>query len=117
MAYVVNRLCRDCKDTACVAACPVDCFYVPKSSGGDLPDQLYISPSECIDCQLCEPECPWQAITPADKIPAPFAADLELNARCDPERERFDEAKETKKPKPTAAEVEANKAKWGWTAG
>jgi len=116
MAYVVNRLCRDCKDTACVAACPVDCFYVPKSPGPDLPDQLYISPSECIDCQLCEPECPWEAITTLDKVPEPFAKDAELNARCDQARDLFDEAKEIKKTKPTPAEVEANKAKWGLTA-
>ena len=116
MAYVVNRLCRDCKDTACVAACPVDCFYVPLTPGDDLPDQLYISPSECIDCQLCEPECPWEAITTGDKVPEPFADDLALNARCDEIRDRFEEAKEIKKPKPSAAEVEANKVKWGLSA-
>jgi ferredoxin len=113
MAYVVNRLCRDCKDTACVAACPVDCFYIPLSPTAELPDQLYISPSECIDCQLCEPECPWQAITTADKVPAPFAEDLQLNARCDAQRDLFAEAKEIKKDKPTAEQVEANKIKWG----
>jgi ferredoxin len=113
MAFVVNRLCRDCKDTACVAACPVDCFYVPRVPAADLPDQLYISPAECIDCELCVPECPWDAITPGDKVPDPFQQDIALNARCDPERERFVEARHVPQAKPTAAQVAANKLKWG----
>ena len=74
MTYTVSRLCRDCKDTACVAVCPVYCFYVPKPEAvtAELPDQLYISPAECIDCGACEPECPWEAITAEDAVPEPF---------------------------------------------
>jgi len=69
MTYVVSRLCRDCKDTACVAVCPVDCFYVPKEPTADLPDQLYISVTECIDCGACEPECPVTAIFEESAVP------------------------------------------------
>ncbi len=113
MTYVVSRLCRDCKDTACVAVCPVDCFYVPKEPSGDLPDQLYISEDECIDCGACEPECPWEAITAGDAVPEPFADDYQLNIRCDSERDKFEVAVNVEKPKPTVEEVQANKAKWG----
>jgi len=115
MTYTVSRLCRDCKDTACVAVCPVDCFYVPKEPTDDLPDQLYISPSECIDCGACEPECPWEAITAEDAVPEPFVDDTPLNARCDTERDLFDLAVTIEKPKPSPEEVAANKAKWGLT--
>ena len=57
MAWVITRLCRDCVDQACVEVCPVDCFYE-----GD--NMLVINPSECIDCGVCEPECPAEAILP-----------------------------------------------------
>src|SRR3972149_5261732 len=63
MTYIITRLCRDCLDTGCVAVCPVDCIY--EYTGADreaFPNQLYIDPEECIDCGVCEPECPWQAI-------------------------------------------------------
>ena len=65
MAYIITRLCRDCLDTGCVAVCPVDCIY--EYTGADkqtFPNQLYIHPDECIDCGVCEPECPIEAIKP-----------------------------------------------------
>lgn len=55
MTYVVNDKCIGCKHTACVSVCPVDCFY-------EGPNTLVIDPSECIDCGVCEPECPELAI-------------------------------------------------------
>ena len=113
MAYVVSRLCRECKDTACVAVCPVDCFYVPVAATAELPDQLYISSAECIDCGACEPECPWEAITAGDAVPDLFADDTPLNVRCDTERDLFVVAKKEEKPKPSVDQVQANKAKWG----
>ncbi|MGH9869155.1 MAG: 4Fe-4S dicluster domain-containing protein [Candidatus Polarisedimenticolia bacterium] len=79
MTYTVSRLCRDCKDTACVAVCPVDCFYVPKQSSEDLPDMLYISPAECIDCGACEPECPVEAIYPKDALPEKWEPFVKIN--------------------------------------
>ncbi|KAF0146324.1 MAG: ferredoxin [Rhodospirillaceae bacterium] len=57
MTYVVTENCIKCKFTDCVEVCPVDCFY----EGENL---LVISPDECIDCGVCEPECPAEAIFP-----------------------------------------------------
>lgn len=57
MAYVVTDGCIRCKYTDCVEVCPVDCFYEGES-------MLVINPDECIDCGVCEPECPADAISP-----------------------------------------------------
>ena len=57
MTYVVTDACIKCKYMDCVEVCPVDCFYE-----GD--NMLVINPSECIDCGVCEPECPAEAILP-----------------------------------------------------
>ncbi|HXI04479.1 MAG TPA: 4Fe-4S dicluster domain-containing protein [Candidatus Saccharimonadales bacterium] len=116
MTYVVSRLCRDCKDTGCVSVCPVDCFYVPKAPSEELPDQLYISADECIDCGACEPECPWEAITEGEAVPEPFADDTPLNALCDSRRDEFDLAVHEEKERPSPEEVVRNKAKWGLEA-
>ncbi|MET0380994.1 MAG: ferredoxin family protein, partial [Methyloceanibacter sp.] len=51
MTYVVNEFCIKCKYTDCVEVCPVDCFYEGEN-------MLVIHPDECIDCGVCEPECP-----------------------------------------------------------
>ena len=60
MAYVITEPCIGVKDKACVAVCPVDCIH----EGSQPYDMLYINPDECIDCTLCEPECPVEAIKP-----------------------------------------------------
>ena len=57
MTYVVNDKCVKCKLTDCVEVCPVDCFYEGEN-------MLVINPDECIDCGVCEPECPINAIEP-----------------------------------------------------
>jgi len=57
MPYVVTEQCIKCKYMDCVEVCPVDCFYE-----GD--NMLVIHPDECIDCGVCEPECPAEAILP-----------------------------------------------------
>jgi|TARA_R110000796_G_scaffold208218_2_gene324487 ferredoxin len=57
MTYVVGQECIKCKHTDCVEVCPVDCFYEGKNT-------LVINPDECIDCGVCEPECPVGAIAP-----------------------------------------------------
>ena len=51
MTYIVNDNCIGCKYTDCVEVCPVDCFYEGEN-------MLVIHPDECIDCGVCEPECP-----------------------------------------------------------
>ena len=70
MTYVVNEKCINCKYTDCVEVCPVDCFYEGENF-------LVINPDECIDCGVCEPECPAEAILP-DSEPAAEAF-LEIN--------------------------------------
>ena len=57
MTYVVTDHCIKCKYTDCVEVCPVDCFYEGENF-------LVINPDECIDCGVCEPECPAEAILP-----------------------------------------------------
>lgn len=57
MTYVVLESCIKCKYLDCVEVCPVDCFYEGEN-------MLVIHPDECIDCGVCEPECPVEAIVP-----------------------------------------------------
>ncbi len=57
MTFVVTDACIKCKYTDCVEVCPVDCFYEGEN-------MLVINPDECIDCGVCEPECPAEAIVP-----------------------------------------------------
>ena len=57
MTYIVNQNCIKCKLMDCVEVCPVDCFYEGENF-------LAIKPDECIDCGVCEPECPVNAIEP-----------------------------------------------------
>lgn len=57
MTFVVTEACIQCKYTDCVEVCPVDCFYEGEN-------MLVINPDECIDCGVCEPECPAEAILP-----------------------------------------------------
>lgn len=73
MTYVVTDNCIKCKYTDCVEVCPVDCFYE-----GD--NMLVIHPDECIDCGVCVPECPAEAIFP-DTDPAATGEWLDLNGK------------------------------------
>lgn len=73
MAFVVTENCIRCKYTDCVEVCPVDCFY-------EGPNFLVIHPDECIDCALCVPECPAEAIYAEDELPAKFNNYIEINA-------------------------------------
>lgn len=113
MPWVVTRLCRDKVDTACAGECPVDCFYRPNEVSEEHPNQLYISPDECIDCGACEPACPWEAIFQDESVPTPLTDDIALNAKCDDERDQFVTAEEVEKDKPSPEQVAANKANYG----
>jgi ferredoxin len=73
MTFVVGEACINCKHTDCVEVCPVDCFY-------EGPNFLVIHPDECIDCALCEPECPVDAIFSEDELPSDQEEFLKINA-------------------------------------
>jgi ferredoxin len=72
MTFVVTENCIKCKFTDCVDVCPVDCFH-------EGPNFLVIDPDECIDCSLCEPECPANAIFAEDEVPAEQQQYIALN--------------------------------------
>ncbi len=72
MTYIVTDACIRCKYTDCVEVCPVDCFYEGEN-------MLVIHPDECIDCGVCQPECPVEAIVP-DTEDDPDGKWLKLNA-------------------------------------
>lgn len=73
MTFVVTESCIKCKYTDCVDVCPVDCFH-------EGPNFLVIDPEECIDCQLCVPECPVEAIFDEQDLPDDQQQFLALNA-------------------------------------
>jgi ferredoxin len=73
MTFVVTENCIKCKFTDCVEVCPVDCFH-------EGPNFLVIDPDECIDCTLCEPECPANAIVSEDDVPEDQQEFLAVNA-------------------------------------
>jgi len=76
MAYVITEPCIGVKDKACVAVCPVDCIH----EGSQPYDMLYINPDECIDCGLCEPECPVTAIFADSDVPKEQERFIQINA-------------------------------------
>jgi ferredoxin len=73
MTYVVTENCIKCKHTDCVTVCPVDCFY-------EGPNFLVIDPDECIDCAVCVPECPVDAIVADSELTEDQKIFLGLNA-------------------------------------
>ena len=73
MTHVVTESCIKCKHTDCVDVCPVDCFK-------EGPNFLVIDPDECIDCAVCIPECPVNAIYAEEDVPAGQEAFTALNA-------------------------------------
>lgn len=72
MTYVVTESCIRCKYTDCVDVCPVDCFKVG-------PNFLVIDPDECIDCAVCVPECPVNAIYADQDVPEDQREFIEIN--------------------------------------
>jgi ferredoxin len=73
MTHVVTESCIRCKYTDCVDVCPVDCFR-------EGPNMLVIDPNECIDCAVCIPECPVEAIRAEEDVPADQQSFIALNA-------------------------------------
>jgi ferredoxin len=77
MTHVVTESCIRCKYTDCVDVCPVDCFR-------EGPNFLVIDPDECIDCAVCIPECPVNAILPEEDVPADQQKFIAINAELSP---------------------------------
>jgi ferredoxin len=73
MTHVVTEACIRCRYTDCVDVCPVDCFKTG-------PNFLVIDPDECIDCAVCIPECPVNAIYAEEDVPDDQRAFVQLNA-------------------------------------
>ena len=73
MTHIVTESCIKCKYTDCVDVCPVDCFH-------EGPNMLVIDPDECIDCAVCIPECPVNAIYAEEDVPPDQKDFLKLNA-------------------------------------
>ena len=89
MTFVVTDNCIKCKYMDCIEVCPVDCFYEGEN-------MLVIHPDECIDCGVCEPECPADAIS-ADTEPG-LESWLKLNAEYAADlAERHDQARATRR--------------------
>ena len=72
MTYVVTESCIKCKYTDCVDVCPVDCFV-------EGPNFLAINPDECIDCAVCVPECPVDAIYAEQDVPKDQQQFIQIN--------------------------------------
>ena len=98
MTYVITENCIKCKYTDCVEVCPVDCFH-------EGPNFLVINPEECIDCSLCEPECPINAILSEDDLKEEDKKYLEINDRLSKKWPLITEAK----PAPDDAKEWENK--------
>lgn len=73
MPYVITEPCGGVKDKSCMTVCPVDCIYEDDN-------MVYINPDECIDCGLCEPECPVTAIYVDTDVPLNWREYIEKNA-------------------------------------
>ncbi len=114
MTVVITRLCQDCIDGACVDVCPTEAIveHRPADRASELPNQLFVNPDLCISCNLCTPECPWEAIYEEDDVPAPFAADVALNRRAFEKADEYHVPATRLRRNATSEEVASNRAKW-----
>ncbi len=88
MTFVVTEACIQCKYTDCVSVCPMDCFMEGLNF-------LVINPNECIDCSMCVPECPVNAIVGENEVPEDQLAFIDINRKLsqDPRWQRITRAK------------------------
>jgi ferredoxin len=98
-----------------VEVCPVDCIYgYDGDDSATFPNQLYIDPEECINCGVCEPECPWEAIFEDEQVPTVFGDDTDLNAKMIDVKDDFSVPEVVELDKPSPEQVQENKAKWSF---
>ena len=89
MTHIVTGRCVDCRYTDCCTVCPVDCFFeIPE------PAMLVIEPDTCIDCELCVPECPINAIWPESELPEVYQDWVQKNEELYPDGENVTEKKD-----------------------
>lgn len=88
MAFVVTEACIQCKYTDCVSVCPMECFI-------EGPNFLVINPDECIDCSMCVPECPVEAIVGENELTPEQQPFIEMNRRLSqhPQWQRISQVK------------------------
>jgi ferredoxin len=99
-----------------VEVCPVDCIYgYDGDDSATFPNQLFIDPEECINCGVCEPECPWEAIFEDEQVPTVFGDDTDLNAKMIDTKDNFSVPEVVECDKPSPEQVQENKTKWGFT--
>ncbi len=103
MTHVVLDSCIRCKYTDCVDVCPVDCFR-------EGPNFLVIDPDECIDCAVCIPECPVNAILPEEDVPTEQLNFIPLNAEL---AKSWPSITKRKAPLPDADDWKDRKGKLG----
>jgi ferredoxin len=94
MTFVVTENCIKCKFADCVEVCPVDCFH-------EGPNFMTIDPDECIDCGLCEAECPAHAIFAEDDLPEDQKQFIQINAE---KSKKWPVLTQHKDPQPDAEE-------------
>lgn len=109
MTHVVVARCVDCRYTDCASVCPVDCFYEIQD-----PHMLVIDPDTCIDCALCVPECPINAIYPEDELPEVYQEWLDKNAELWEDGENFTDKTEPLPTAKTLEEWQEIESKNGW---
>lgn len=81
MAYVILEPCAISKAASCVEVCPVECIHpTPDEEGFDETEQLFIDPTECIDCDACVVACPVDAVMHEDRVPEQLKHFIALNA-------------------------------------
>jgi NAD-dependent dihydropyrimidine dehydrogenase PreA subunit len=81
MAYVIMQPCIGAKEAECVEVCPVDCIHPTRDEPEyETAEQLFIDPTECIDCDACMVACPVDAVTHEDLVPAEWKGFIERNA-------------------------------------
>ena len=110
MPHIVTGRCVECRYTDCCTVCPVDCFYEIEN-----PRMLVIDPDTCIDCQLCVPECPIQAIYEEDEVPEPYQEWIGKNAELYESGRVITEKKDPLPAAKTLEQIEAEEQSEGWT--
>ncbi len=109
MTHVVVGRCVDCRYTDCATVCPVECFYEITD-----PAMLVINPDECIDCELCVPECPINAIYPEEEVPEPYQEWIAKNAELWEQGEQISEKKDPLPGALTLEEIQQREREMGW---